>query len=71
MSLNEKLGRRASRYPRKNHNGLTRKGEPERKGHTLEKCKGTRKGAVHRVNPPGTGGIARAFLRKAAREGRI
>ena len=56
-------------YPRKNHNGLTRMGERERRGHELETCKGTRRGAVHRVNPPGTGGFAKKLLRRAVREG--
>ena len=36
-----------------------------------EKCKGSARGARHRVNPPGTGGVARKLLRKAARESRL
>ena len=71
MNLNAKLGRADARYPRKNHNGLSKFNRKEPKGHPVEKVKATKKGAIHRVNPPGTGGIARKLMRKAAAEGRI
>ena len=52
-------------YPRRTHNGSK---NPDG---SIETCKGTRRGAVRRVNPPGTGGVAKQLRRRAAREGRV
>lgn len=62
-TLNQKI-RGDDAYPRKNPTTFNADG-------SVETVKGTRKGAVHRVNPPGTGGIAKKLVRRMAKNGKV